>query len=49
MTTFLFDLFFTLVTFESHVYEREFERLGVSLQEWERAVTESGAYTGRVT
>jgi putative hydrolase of the HAD superfamily len=47
--TFLFDLFFTLVTFESHVYEREFERLGVTLTEWERAVADSGAYLGHVT
>ena len=49
MTTFLFDLFFTLVTFESHVYKHEIERLGVTLPEWERAVMESGAYLGHIT
>jgi len=47
--TFLFDLFFTLVTFESHVYKHEIQRLGVTLPEWERAVIESGAYLGHVT
>ena len=47
--TFLFDLFFTLVTFESHVYKHEIQRLGITLPEWERAVIESGAYLGHVT
>ena len=47
--TFLFDLFFTLVTFEPGVYEREFERLDIPMTEWERCVAESGAYVGRVT
>ena len=47
--TFLFDLFFTLVTFESHVYKHEIERLSITLADWERAVIESEAYLGRVT
>jgi len=49
MTTFLFDLFFTLVTFEEHVYKHEIERLSITLPQWERAVIESGAYLGHVT
>ncbi|MCL2494643.1 MAG: HAD-IA family hydrolase [Oscillospiraceae bacterium] len=47
--TFLFDLFFTLVTFEAHVYKHEIERLRITLPQWERAVIESGAYLGHVT
>ena len=49
MTTFLFDLFFTLATFEAHVYKHEIERLRITLADWERAVIESGAYLGYVT
>ena len=47
--TFLFDLFFTLVTFESHVYKHEIERLNITMAIWERAVIESGAYLGHIT
>jgi len=47
--TFLFDLFFTLVTFESHVYKHEIERLSITMEIWERAVIESGAYLGHTT
>ena len=47
--TFLFDLFFTLVTFESHVYKHEIERLSITMEIWERAVIESGAYLGHIT
>ena len=47
--TFLFDLFFTLVTFESHVYKHEIERLNITMEIWERAVIESGAYLGHIT
>ena len=49
MTAFLFDLFFTLVTFEPHVYKHEIERLNITLEIWERAVIESGAYLGHIT
>ena len=49
MTTFLFDLFFTLATFESHVYKHEIERLSITLPQWERAVIDSGAYLGHIT
>ena len=49
MATFLFDLFFTLVTFESHVYKHEIERLSITMKIWERAVIESGAYLGHIT
>ena len=47
--TWLFDLFFTLVTTESHVYEHEMNFLGITPEEWERCVTDSGAFVGRVT
>jgi len=47
--TFLFDLFFTLVTSQTHVYEHEISYLGITWPEWERCVRESGAYLGRVT
>jgi len=47
--TFLFDLFFTLVTTNTHVYEHEISYLDISWAQWERAVQESGAYLGRVT
>ena len=46
--TFLFDLFFTLVTTQRHVYEHEISFLSISWDEWERCVHDSGAYLGRV-
>ena len=49
MPTFLFDLFFTLVTTQTHVSEHEITLLGISWPEWERCVQESGAYLGRVS
>ena len=49
MTAFLFDLFFTLVTSQTHVYEHEMTYLGISWAQWERCVRDSGAYLGRVT
>jgi len=47
--TFLFDLFFTLVTTNTHVHEHEISYLDISWAQWERSVHESGAYLGRVT
>ncbi|MCL2300116.1 MAG: HAD-IA family hydrolase [Firmicutes bacterium] len=47
--TFLFDLFFTLVTSQTHVSDHEITILGISWAQWERCVQESGAYLGRVT
>jgi len=47
--TFLFDLFFTLATFEPGVYECEFEKLGVTLAQWERAVIDSGSNLGHIS
>ena len=49
MTTLLFDLFFTLVTSNTHVSEHEISHLGITWAQWERCVAESGAYLGRVT
>ncbi|MDR2686572.1 MAG: HAD-IA family hydrolase [Oscillospiraceae bacterium] len=49
MPAFLFDLFFTLVTAQTHVSEHEISFLGISWGEWERCVQESGAYLGRLT
>ncbi|MCL1952856.1 MAG: HAD-IA family hydrolase [Oscillospiraceae bacterium] len=47
--TFLFDLFFTLVTTRTHVSEHEISYLGITWPEWERCVRDSGAYLGRVS
>ena len=47
--TILFDLFFTLVTSQTHVYDHEIAYLDITWQQWERAVRESGAYLGRVS
>ena len=49
MSTILFDLFFTLVTSHTHVYEHEISFLDISWPEWERCVRDSGAYLGRVS
>ena len=49
MTTFLFDLFFTLVASQTHVSEHEITFLGITWAQWERCVHDSGAYLGRVS
>ena len=49
MAVYLFDLFYTLVTFENRDWEHECAYAGISLAQWERCVTDSGVFLGRVT
>jgi putative hydrolase of the HAD superfamily len=49
MAVYLFDLFYTLVGLLPNEWEHESAYAGISMAQWERCVTDSGVFLGRVT
>ena len=49
MAVYLFDLFYTLVGLLPNEWEHESVYAGISMAQWERCVTDSGVFLGRVT